>query len=53
MNNWIDFKFKLDLLFKGKIDGFGSDIFHQKVDNCGSTLLIVKSTNGRLFGGYS
>ena len=50
---WFDFKINLELILKGSIDGFSNDIFHEKADNKGPTLLIFKSTIGNLFGGYA
>ena len=33
--------------------GFGSDVFHSRCDGKPNTLLIVKSTTGYIFGGYT
>ena len=41
------------LLYKGTRDGFGASDFHRLCDRKGKTIVIVKSTNGYIFGGYS
>lgn len=41
------------LIYKGSRDGFSASTFHQKCDNKGSTIVIIKSTNGYLFGGLA
>jgi len=34
-------------------DGFASGDFHKQCDNKGSTLTLIRSKDGHLFGGYS
>jgi len=41
------------LLYRASDDGFESKKFHEKCDNIGSTLVIVKTTNGNVFGGFT
>lgn len=41
------------LLYRGSENNFSAKIFHQKCDNRGSSLVIVKGENGRIFGGYN
>jgi len=41
------------LLFRGTRDGFSSAKFHELCDDQGSTLVIIKSEVGFIFGGYS
>lgn len=41
------------LLFRGSRDGFGGQNFHSFCDDRGSTLLVVKTASGWVFGGYS
>jgi hypothetical protein len=43
----------LSLLYRGSRDGFRGADFHAKCDDKGATVTIVKSTEGRIFGGYS
>ena len=44
---------KAKLLYKLSKDGDSIDTFHQKCDNNSPTLLLVETTNGRKFGGYT
>lgn len=41
------------LLYMGSRDGFGGRNFHSLCDDRGPTVLVVKTTSGWLFGGYS
>lgn len=41
------------LLYRATKDGFGASDFHSKCDNKENTLVIIKSTNGNVFGGYT
>lgn len=47
--NQISFK----LLYRGSRDGFGAKNFHQKCDNQGPTLVVIKSNHGKVFGGFT
>ena len=38
------------LLYRGSRDGFEANDFHKNCDNKGSTLSIVKSNKGNIFG---
>ncbi len=44
---------KWKLLYRATRDGFGSNDFHSKCDNQPNTFVIIKSTNGNVFGGYT
>jgi len=44
---------RLNLLYRGSRDGMTVDAFHKKCDDHAETLTIAKSSNGRVFGGYS
>ena len=44
---------KLNLLFDTNIHGDKNETFHQKVNNKSPTLIIIKTTNGLKFGGYT
>ena len=46
-------KITLDLLYKATIDGDKAEAFHNKCDWANSTLVLVKSGNGKRFGGYT
>ena len=43
----------LNLLYKAKIDSDKAEVFHSKCDFARSTLVLVKSVNGKRFGGYT
>lgn len=53
--DWINKEksFKFKLLYKGTEDGDTYEIFHNKCDNKGPTISIIKSTDGQVFGGYT
>jgi len=40
-------------LWKATEHGFGADQFHSRCDNKGSTVVIVQSSEGYVFGGYA
>ena len=44
---------KAKLLYRGSRDGFGANDCHKKIDNKGPTLSIVKTTENKIFGGYT
>jgi hypothetical protein len=44
---------KLNLIYRASQDGFETVNFHSKCDNKPNTLIIIKSTNGNVFGGYT
>ena len=46
-------KIILNLLFKAIVDSDKAEAFHKKCDFAKSTLVLVKSTNGKRFGGYT
>ena len=46
-------KIILNLLYKATIDSDKAEVFHKKCDFANSTLVLVKSKNGKRFGGYT
>ena len=44
---------KMELLYRGTRDGDGSNIFHNKCDNQGPTIVLCKNEKENIFGGYS
>ena len=46
-------KFQTELLYRGSKDGFTAASFHQKCDNKGPNISIIKSEHGLIFGGYT
>ena len=55
LSKWIDedSEKEIKLLYKSSEDGDLIKTFHEKCDNKGPTILIIKSTNGKKFGGYN
>ena len=43
----------MELLYRGTRDGSGSDVFHNKCDNKGPTIILCKNEKDNIFGGYS
>ena len=52
---WINSKNKLQskLLYRKSKDGDSYDIFHKLCDNQGPTMILIKSTEGFIIGGYT
>ena len=46
-------KITLNLLYKATVDSDKASAFHHKCDNSPSTLVLVKSSNGKRFGGFT
>ena len=44
---------KFKLIYRASVDSFSSYKFHQKCDNKGETITIVRSTMNHVFGGYT
>jgi hypothetical protein len=44
---------KWRLLYRATRDGFGAKDFHQKCDHFENTLVVIKSTEGNVFGGFT
>jgi hypothetical protein len=40
-------------IYQATIDGFGASNFHSKVDGINGTLIVIKSSNGNIFGGFT
>ncbi len=54
INNCFDNKpFATDILYRGSDHGFTASAIHNKCDNRGPTLAIVKSDNEQVFGGFT
>ena len=53
LNSFDQLNSKLNLLYRASEHNFDSNKFHQLCDGKGPTLVIVRSTTKRLFGGYS
>ena len=46
-------KLRAHLLYRASIDGFESNIFHNKCDNIEGTLIFVENNRGMQFGGFT
>ena len=46
-------KISLNLLYKAIVDSDKAEIFHKKCDSANGTLVLVKSDNGKRFGGFT
>mmetsp|Transcript_90593 Transcript_90593/g.110894 ORF Transcript_90593/g.110894 Transcript_90593/m.110894 type:complete len:244 (-) Transcript_90593:20-751(-) len=44
---------QLNRIYSGKMDGFTSKIYHQKVDDKGANITIIKNEFNTIFGGYT
>lgn len=45
--------YKAKLLYRGSRDGFSAAAFHEKCNGIHDTLTVIKTANGRVFGGYA
>ena len=50
LNEWIGYK-EMELIYRGTRDG--SNVFHNKCDNKGETITLIKNEKGNIFGGYA
>ena len=48
-----ELNFEWELIYRATKDGFEASKFHSKCDKKPNTLVIVKSCNGNVFGGYT
>ena len=52
LKEWVgDYKWKL--IYRASEDGYSGESFHEYCDDRGPTLIIIKSSGGWLFGGYT
>ena len=49
---WSGYK-KIELVYRGTRDGTLSKNFHEKCDNQGPTITLIKNEKGNIFGGFS
>jgi len=55
LKKWLDKDYKnrkWKLIYKGTKDGMTSNAFHEKCNNRGPTVTIIKSKHGKIFGGF-
>ncbi|KAJ5075755.1 pep-cterm sorting domain-containing protein [Anaeramoeba ignava] len=56
LKEWInddEFIYKMKLGFSAKRDGFSAQKWHEKCDNKGKTLVIIKTKDNFIFGGFT
>ena len=46
-------KITLNLLYKATVDSDKANIFHRRCDNASSSLVLIKSSNNKRFGGFT
>ena len=44
---------RFELLYDAQRDGYSNKVFHEKCDNKGATVTLIKLKNGHIFGGYA
>jgi len=54
LNEWTGYK-KIELIYRGTRDGDGmtNTVFHNKCDNKGESITLIKNEKGNIFGGYA
>jgi len=52
INEWIKIK-KMELIYRGTRDGSYSNDFHNKCDNKGESIILIKNDKDNIFGGYT
>ena len=52
LREWSGYK-NMELIYRGTRDGSGSNIFHNKCDNQGPTIVLCKNDKGNIFGGFT
>ena len=43
----------MELIYRGTRDGMTSKVFHNKCDNKGESITLIKNEKGNIFGGYA
>ena len=43
----------MELIYRGTRDGLTNNVFHNKCDNNGETITLIKNEKGNIFGGYA
>ena len=44
---------KMELLFRSSRDGMSADVFHNRCNNQGPTIVFIQNGKGHIFGGYT
>ena len=53
LREWLGNDYKWKLLYRASEHGYSGKSFHEYCDNKGPTLVIIKSSKGWIFGGYT
>ena len=51
--SWFGKEIYLKLIYRSSRDGWSAGNFHKKCDNQESTIVVIKSEFGNIFGGYT
>jgi len=52
INEWIKIK-RMELIYRGTRDGSSFNDFHNKCDNKGESIILIKNDKDNIFGGYT
>ena len=53
LREWLGNDYKWKLIYRASEHDYTNESFHEYCDNKGSTLVVIKSSNGCVFGGYT
>ena len=53
LQEWLNYSFDWKLIYRASEHGYTASSFHECCDNKGPTLIIIKSSGGWIFGGYT
>ena len=53
LREWLGDDYKWKLIYRASEHGYKGKSFHEYCDNKGPTLIVIKSSGGWIFGGYT
>ena len=53
LRKWLGYNYDMKLLYRASEHGYTAKSFHECCDNKGPTLIVIKSSGGWIFGGYT
>jgi hypothetical protein len=53
MKKWIGYDCEFELLYRGTENGKSAKNFHEKCDNKGPTISLIRTLDGSKFGGFT
>ena len=53
LQEWLDYRFGWKLIYRASEHDYTAKSFHEYCDNKGPTLIVIKSSEGWIFGGYT